>query len=266
MTMATIWTKAKGDAARLLGEERNGAQLARQLLAGFSGGLGKKLEAFEAATKLADMQKTAQRARETMSAYKKHLDGMRGLKLGTASKGMLDRTRRVLDALDEMIKKRVAKLHQATGNAEMVLGSMRQYWQLAKKAIETNVKASRDKADIAGMRSMLAEFDGGLGKELQVFESSFPDLQRMKASKARIAQLIDRYRASIQARQRVANDEEPNRGSDHRSDEGRFTDRLGGGHQRQLIGQLTKFQDHINKLVDTAEKQAAEAWLRQPVG
>jgi hypothetical protein len=277
MTMATIWTKAKEDAARRLGAEPiGGDQLARRLLAGFSGGLSKQLDAFEAATKLADMQKTAQPAKRTMNLYGKHLTGMRQTPLSPAAVKVLNRTKEVLVTLEELIDKRVTKLHQAAGNAEMAFGSMRTYWQQVKRKIEADVKASRDKADISGVRSLLADFDGGLGKELQAFEAAFPDLLRMKQSKTRIAVLIQRYRASIEVKQRIPDDKKSSRTSEehneedkrdeHQRDGSKYSDRVQRAHQLRLIAVLKMFQVHIDKLVEQIEKQAADAWLRAPAG
>ncbi len=245
MTMSSIWNQAKSKAAR----ELAGADNARAFLAGISGDLGKQLDAFEAKHRLADMQETGRRARTTIAAYKKHIGEFK-----TSSDQRIasahEFTNGALKTFDEMIAKRILKLESATSSASMQFGSMRTHWQVTKKKIEADVKATKDKDDIAGMKAMLSEFDGGLGKELDTFERVFPDVLRMKQSKVRLLAIIESYRRSITA-------VEKKRGMDA------TVDRLSASKQRDLLVKLTSFETHVDDVIKKVEHAANEAWLRQ---
>jgi hypothetical protein len=216
MTMSTVWKATKAKAARELAQAGVGnVQLARDFVAGFDAGLSKQLDAFDAANKLSDMQKTGRKATETMRAYEAHINRERR-KLNdrnTTAKAVFATTSNVLVSLDEMITKRVKRAIEATNSASMTFTSMRNYWKTAKKHIEEEVKSAGDAVDIAGAKRMLGEFESGLGKELDTFEAAFPDGPRMRQSRERILRIVKYYRdfVIVKKEKKAGDDEHSNR-------------------------------------------------------
>ncbi len=252
MTMSAIWTRAKDAAARSLaaGGGSNGVQNARVFIAGFSGGLGKRLETFEAQHRLADMQKAGQRAIATIQAYRKHVSQQHQLLTDPVSVTVCETTKNVLTTFEVTITRRITAVHKATGSVAMTLGSMRTYWKTTKKKIEAEVKASQDRVDVAGIKALLSEFDGGLGKALDTFERVFPDVLRMKQSKARLLAIIHGYRKSIAKIER-----KPDADSD--------SYRLEAGLQRTFTVVLDQFEAHVEGVIKQVEHAANDAWLRR---
>jgi hypothetical protein len=245
MTMSSIWKQAR----EIAGKKLNGAPATNDFLAAISGDLGKQLDAFEAKHKLADMQATGRRARTTIDAYKnriKEFNKSLDPRIGAAYVFTND----LLKKFSDMISERTLKLEKATSSASMHFGSMRTHWQVTKKKIEADVKASGNRDDIAGMKAMLSEFDGGLGKELDTFERVFPDVLRMKHSKVRLLAIVESYRRSI-----TAVEKKP--GMDA------AVERLSASKQRDLLVKLTSFEKHVDDVIKKVEHAANEAWLRQ---
>lgn len=245
MTMSSIWKQAK----EIAGKKLDGAPATNGFLAAISGDLGKQLDAFEAKHRLADMQATGRRARTTIEAYKnriKEFNKSLDPRIGAAYAFTND----LLKKFSEMISERILKLEKATSSASMHFGSMRTHWQITKKKIEADVKATGDRDDIAGMKAVLSEFDGGLGKELDTFERVFPDVLRMKQSKGRLLAIIASYRKSITTVVKKP-------GMDA------AVDRLSASKQRELMLKLTSFETHVDGVIKKVEHAANEAWLRQ---
>lgn len=252
MTMSTVWRTAKAKAERQLSVPGIGnAQLARNFVAGFDGGLSKQLDAFDAAKKLSDIQKAGTKATETIRAYLRHITRQRQILPNAGA--VCETMSNILASLEELITKRCDQARKAVHSASMTLGSMRTYWKGAKKKIEEQVKRSADAVDVAGVKRMLAEFDGGLGKELDAFEAAYPDLARMRQSDERIQRIIKHYRSFVIAKKET------------KPEDKEASSRLAKDLQGSLTDVFDGIDEHISGLIkDLAQEANRTFWSVSP--
>jgi hypothetical protein len=251
MTMSTDWKTTKANAARRLSADGVGnVQLARDFVAGFSAGLSKQLDAFEAARKLADMQKTAAKATATIRVYLRHI-ALQRKRMPPRADEVGRQTSDVLAWLEERITGRVDKACKAANSASMTFGSMHVYWKKAKKTIEDEVKRAGEAVDIVGMKKMLGEFDSGLGKELDAFEAAYPDVARMRQSNERIQRIVKQYRNAVAKTEKKPGEDGPSA-------------RLAADLQKSLTVLFDGIDEHINGLLDGLVTSANNAFWSVP--
>jgi archaellum component FlaC len=246
MTMSTDWKATKANTVRRLSAAGASVQFTRNFIAGFSAGLSKQLDAFEAASTLAGMQKAATKATATIRVYVATITAERKKVSGAVEKVCED-TANVLNWLEDRITKRVANARTAANSASMTLGSMHVYWKTSKKSIEAQVKRAGNAVDIDGMKKTLSEFDSGLGKELDAFEAAYPDVARMRQSNERIRQIVKRYKITVAKTEKKAGED-------------RVSARLAAELQTSLNDVFDGIEERINALLDDLVTSANNAF------